>query len=175
MTPNPFPNTSNLLSTTSSHHCHFLASPKIKINRNHQKDPQLPGTKFANPSAFAPVFPCFPPLPTGEDGLLLKASESMLSSTLCIFTHIFSISLSTGAFSSIFQNSPLSKILFIPATLFFSCSSHPNYQKMLSTLAVSIYFPFILYHCNLLFPFLHSTETVICFISNSNKPFSDLI
>ena len=110
-TPNSFPISSNLLSTTSSHHRHSLASPKIKINRNHHKDPQLPGTKFANPSAFAPVFPCFPPLPRGEDGLLLKASESMLSPTLCIFTHIFSISLSTGAFSSIFQNSPLSKIL----------------------------------------------------------------
>ena len=127
MTPNPFPHTSNLLSTTSSHHCHFLASPKIKINRNHQKDPQLPGTKFANPSAFAPVFPCFPPLPTGEDGLLLKASESMLSPTLCIFTHIiFNLSLhwcllinisKQSTFKNSFHSSYLIFLLFFPPKL----------------------------------------------------------
>ena len=93
MTPNPFPNSSNLLSPTFSHHCHSLASPKIKINRNHQKDPQLPGTKFANASAFAPFFPCFPPLPTeGEDGTKGQWIHA-LSHSLHLHPRIFNLSL----------------------------------------------------------------------------------
>ena len=127
MTPNPFPNSSNLLSPTFSHHCHSLASPKIKINRNHQKDPQLPGTKFANALLLHLFSPAFL-LCQQKERMVLKASESMLSPTLCIFTLVFSISLSTGAFSSIFQQSTF-KNSFHSSYLIFLLFFPPKLSK----------------------------------------------